>query len=611
MSGLPQIKKKFIRFLNSFEWDNPRYVLLLTIATYLLFVIVRFVIFSLFTESCANGDEYTYKGMALSFFKTGDFYKLNYARKLILPNYLYPMLLSPAFFFGEHFYIFMKLINSLLINFSIFPVFLIGKEFMSYKKSYWVSAAVLCLPFFNIGYILMAESLYASLFLLAFYFFYKLFSGLQLKYAFPGGIAGALLYLAKPTALFFFITLLLTIITTLFFTGDHRQRKRLIYLTAVSICCLVTSILALNLIILGEPGMTLKSYSRVSRQSFSFIHKLQNIFDTKFVSMILSHISVFLMLYLLPFFVSIFALVKSVKEKAREKRTFLLMGLIFLIVMAVVIFLKELIFTRQAPDFRLTARFYFMIFPIFIISFAAFYNKIAWNKRQKITLGTAFVLTLLLNVFVFLPRVVFAAGASIPTAAHMDAVWIYISQLKLGPTGKILFALMQMTGFSVMLYYFLKKKKKLYPYLAFFLLTALIGNFAVLAKMKGTDNWRQKFRNNYYSFVSEKIPLNARDVALISYKPRHKWGYFSFWLHYDYTAKLRLKELKSITEEMLPENTRWVLINGDYNIRLPVKAHYRKGEYSIIRILKKNMMRRPLNRNGNDGINKSSKAIYR
>jgi hypothetical protein len=61
-----RFKNKLLGCIPPADWNNPRFVLLLTIITYLFFVIIRLVIFLLFIEAGALGDDYGYKGTALS-----------------------------------------------------------------------------------------------------------------------------------------------------------------------------------------------------------------------------------------------------------------------------------------------------------------------------------------------------------------------------------------------------------------------------------------------------------------------------------------------------------------------------------------------------------------
>lgn len=580
------LRNKLLNRIDNFDWDNPRSVLMLTIAAYFLYVLFRFALFSLFPESYNNGDEYSYKGMALSFFKTGDFYKMNFARKLHLPNYLYSLLLSPAMFFGDHFYIFMKLINSLLANLSIFPVFLISKEFMPLKKAFFVSVVALSIPFFSIGHILMAESLYVSVFLFTFYLFYKLWTRLQLKYALLSGISAGLLFISKPHALFFFIALVLCCAISLFVIKERGQRKKTAYLTAVAFGSAFVSIVVMNLLILGSLGLGFGHYSHVPKRAVKSVQKFsvfERLFDKKFLAMTISHVSVFFMVYLLPFFVSLFTLIKSIKEKEIKKRTFLLMLLGFSAVMAVVIFVKEFSFTRHALDYRLTARFYFMIFPLFVVSFAAFYNQIKWSKIQKIIITSAAGLTLFLNIFIFLRHLVYGKSWILLTA-HMDAVWLYKTHMHWGTVGKAMFYLVQIAGLLLLVYYFKKKKKKLYPYLLFYLAVSIAGNYGAAEYMGYKDNISSGFKKNYLSFVQDKIPPHYRNAALITHKPLHSTGFFSFWLHYDYTLVRRIKKGTVLKKKMFPQHTRWVLLDGGYKLDFEPAEVFRKGKYSLVKI---------------------------
>jgi len=578
------LREKIKNFLNSPDWDNPRFILIMTVGAYLVFVLIRFLLFSFFGETCANGDEYTYKGMALSFFKYGDFYKMNYARKLILPNYLYPLLISPAFFFGEHFYIFMKLINSILINLSIFPVFLMAREFMNNRRAFLTSLLVLVIPFFNIGYAVMAESLYLPLFLFVFYLTYKLLVSMEIKFLFLNGFFLALLYLTKPNALLFVVSLLFTFILFLFMLRDSQQRKKLILFVLLTIGVSFFCIIVINYLFLGSPDLKLKFYSKWPANAFVDIEsKITYFFSAKSLYVFLSHISIFLILYLLPFYIAFISFKNAIKRTEIKPMIFSALGLIFFLIM---FFYVTVITSGFAKLLKLQARYYFMIFPFFIIAFFAFFDKVDWKSKSKIVVALFFVLTVMINLFIFIPKIVLA-GKGFGLLAHMDAYWIYIGFTKWGLLGKVFFFLVLIIGFLTLFYYIFQRGKKLYPIIVFFLIVAAISNFGLWQRMNFKNERMLKFRKNYLSFVSEKIPEHSQEVAWIGRKKSFGiMGYFSFWLHYDYTYKKKFHkgEKAILTRDMIPENSRWILIDGDYEIKFSVKKHFRKGNYSIVQV---------------------------
>ena len=579
------LKNKFIRIVNSPYLENPRFIIFLIIVSYLLVVFIRFILFSLFTETCANGDEYLYKGMALSFFKYGNFFELNFARNSEMTYFLYPLIISPAFYFGENFYIFIKLINSFLINLSIFPVFLLAKEFMSYKKAYFTSLMVLLIPFLNIGYVVMRESLFLPLFLITFYICYKLFVNLKLKYAFLSGFSMSLLILTKITGIFLIITFILTVAVIQFLPKERAHRRKILYLSIISISCLIVSVYILKLIFLNNTGLVLRSLPGSGVKRIFNFSKFDFSFLLKAIYMILSHISTFLMLSLLPFFISVFSLIKAIKMKKIGEYMALLMGLIFSLVMFVFILWRTFHYPTWVIEFKLVGRYYFMIYPIYIIVFAGFYNKIDWNKRQKIIITISFLLTLIINVFIFIPKIVLSRKV-FGAMANMDVIWIYSSFLRWGRFGKALFIMVQIVSLFMLLYYLFRNSKRIYPFFVFFLIIVIISNYAILMKMSGINERMLKFRKNYLSFVRAKIPEHSQNVALISSKKPFMRGYFSFWLHYDYTnnTRFRLPESEIVTKDMLPEGTQWVLVEGDYKIGFPFKAIYKKGKYTIVQI---------------------------
>ena len=80
---LSNTSDKLKNWFNTLPWNNRGFVILLLFLTYFLFTGIRFILFSLAQEPLIQADELIYKGMAYSFFETGDFYKLNYGSKYI------------------------------------------------------------------------------------------------------------------------------------------------------------------------------------------------------------------------------------------------------------------------------------------------------------------------------------------------------------------------------------------------------------------------------------------------------------------------------------------------------------------------------------------------
>ncbi len=146
---------------------------------FLVFVLIKIIISYFIPASRASSDDYRYLKMAESFF-----YNLNF-NVHGLPNIqyspLYPITISVANLFQDY-YLAIKIINSILSSLIIFPSYLLAKEFLSEKKSLFITIFIVLLPSnFNLSSYIMSENLFYSLFLFSIYFIYKSFKDNKIK----------------------------------------------------------------------------------------------------------------------------------------------------------------------------------------------------------------------------------------------------------------------------------------------------------------------------------------------------------------------------------------------------------------------------------------------
>ena len=90
-----------------------------------------------------SGDEYRYKSIALGiweFGKSGVLRPENVGLPVDLPALLYPYLVAPMFALDGDFYVGMRLLNSLLICATVFPVFYLARKFLSHRVALLVSS---------------------------------------------------------------------------------------------------------------------------------------------------------------------------------------------------------------------------------------------------------------------------------------------------------------------------------------------------------------------------------------------------------------------------------------------------------------------------------------
>lgn len=169
---------------------------------YLILVLIKFFIAIFIVSPLGYADNYVYLKMSQSIVTdhTFQFDGVDYS---IYPP-LYPIVISISNIFENMglVMILIKLINSLLINAIIFPIYYIAKRFMAEKKS--VMAAVLTSiipPFVLFPAYVMSENLFYPLFIFSIFCMYQSIIKNSLKWDILTGIFIGLSYLTKINAL--------------------------------------------------------------------------------------------------------------------------------------------------------------------------------------------------------------------------------------------------------------------------------------------------------------------------------------------------------------------------------------------------------------------------
>lgn len=160
----------------------------------------------------AFSDEYYYAKMARSFFFDQDF-SIHGIEAMVYPP-LYSIVLSISYIFNDMqiVYFFMKFINAFISTTIIIPVYLLGKEFMTAKKSMLLALLVAVIPStFSFTPYLMAENLLYPVSITAIYFIYMAFTHYRTKYFILAGMFIAFAFLTK------LISIVLIAIPILFF----------------------------------------------------------------------------------------------------------------------------------------------------------------------------------------------------------------------------------------------------------------------------------------------------------------------------------------------------------------------------------------------------------
>lgn len=137
-------------------------------ALYFVAVLIRFLMYILMPYW--GGDEYAYKSIAAGIWHFGSHGVLTdtmVSFSVDYPNLLYSYLISPSFLLGENFYIGIKIINSILINFAIFPSYLIARKYLNQSPALVAASLSIAIPFVNLGAFAVTEVLFFPLFLLS------------------------------------------------------------------------------------------------------------------------------------------------------------------------------------------------------------------------------------------------------------------------------------------------------------------------------------------------------------------------------------------------------------------------------------------------------------
>lgn len=137
-----------------------RYDILIPVSAYLVMVLFKLV-FVIENRTIPNlSDEFTYIEYARQLAQHGSYSGVQYPL-------MYPLLLSPAFLFGDNFYIMMKIINVLWSSLISVLVYFIARKFVGYKESAICTAFSMVLPFqYTFPMIILSENVYYPLLLL-------------------------------------------------------------------------------------------------------------------------------------------------------------------------------------------------------------------------------------------------------------------------------------------------------------------------------------------------------------------------------------------------------------------------------------------------------------
>jgi hypothetical protein len=544
------------------NWPSNRTFVVCLFGAYFLFVLLRFSVTLLFEDPLIFGDELTYRYLAYSFYKYHNFYAIkNYGHVENMSNVLYSIAISPAFIFGNNFYIATKLINCLLINSVIFPSYVIMRQFVSARKALYTSVVVMFLPFFNIANYMMTENLYFPLFLWCFLIAYKYLTTRKIRLFILAVLLFLLLFFTKPTAIILVIAYIVTSFVILFVLKRHSREQKQLIIRAIVVFITLFSIVYL----FKEQLQIHKMFGAYSSGMWSLASKwdFSAFLSHNFIVMSTSYLASFAFLYLLPFLVTLFALIHYFEQKNTNNIVFLGFVLLTFIFYLLSTIKFALITAKYEPFSRLHARYYFMTYPLFIYSFIAFGPSIKWNYAKKITLAACFCLLLLQCAIYFYPN--FIARRSY--GFFIDN--IDLSGLLLRPTVYIVIWVILMS--SIIAFYLrVRNRLLLLPFIVFFICFSMVQNIGYVYTLRSMHQkdpmtvWARTSR----LFIQQNIPNLDNKVLMVGSDslPMHS---ISFWLTYNYTDVMILKKNEEINMQRVSQDTEYIILFDDYKINIP------------------------------------------
>jgi hypothetical protein len=552
---------------------KPAAVFWQLLAIYLLFVVARFAVSLCVTNPLIPTDEIAYKNYALSFFRTGDFYRTgNLGYSNYIPNILYPFLISPSFFFREQFYIAIKLINSLVINTALIPSYLLAREFISHRKALLTAAAVLLLPSFHFVSFVAVDGLNLPLFLFCFLLCYRSSTrgGPNAPLA---GLVMALLVLNKPSALAYLAGFVLATMVIVFYvmkSKDRRQLRIVLHSFATTTVSFLVSSVVLSFLLKHEVSYRLGAYGGLVGRPRAQVAL------SEVVDMALAYPFVLAATGCVCFFVCCAGFVDLLfrKQTLFEFRHAVLLVLGFSITLAywaeVSKFMVD-VYNEEHFD-RLHTRYLFMICPLFVICFAVLVENLKWHAVHTALLFTFVAVVVCLNEAHFFPKYV---NLGLNIFGSPDIGWAIHSADLLRPINYLSIC-------GALAFYLFRRSKSAVPYLAFFVLLMLFANYGEIRNHVRLD--RDNSENaNYRFFVQSFIRDTNTSVAVVDEWLGHRL-WLAFWLPYDYTATYDLPKGSVITRQMITSRTRYLVLFGEYQLEMPAHLVGRSGNCQILEL---------------------------
>jgi len=540
----------------------------------------RFLLALVITEPIVIPDELAYKSMALGFFKWRNFFALNpemVGAPTNIGYIFYPFVISPIFIFDGLFLIAGKLLNSLLINTAIFPLFGILKDFVPQRSAALSAALSLSLPSFGFASLLMAENAAIPLTALFLFTLYKAFSEGSRRYSALSAVVLSLLALTKPHTLSLFLTVIGGggFLSLYFMTAGKDKKKGQKIILSIGIFVSVI-FLGLAVFFLGSKQSSLQTlgfYLAIVKNIPSEIIKIlgTEAFDfMQFLQMTAIHLGGFLIPMLLPFMVTIWAWLDALQKKRVKSLVILSLGLFIFVKLLVLVLLISIFYAPIQSFSRLHGRFYSIIFFFFIVSFAAFGKTLEWTRARKASLVTLTVL---------------AALALLPGFQYFKSPERFVLPLDYPELNWLAFLppaiiVLMIAGFFLVTIQVVRGNSS-QSYWIYFIVWAFLANLSVTQTLLNSYQPQRLLTRPARTFISETVKDPDSGVAV--FDRGELYGNMTvFWLPYRFTKAKFNTEDSVLRGEDIPEETDYAILFGEFSLDFVPTGEWREGKCTIL-----------------------------
>ncbi|MFA0049351.1 hypothetical protein AB4351_21900 [Vibrio sp. 10N.261.51.F11] len=531
----------------------------------LLFLSIIFVLVFLFRLLVANsfnqpfifGDELSYKTMAYAFHQYGDFYHIQsekMAHTVDIPNFLYPLLISSSFYFVDFLHV-IKIINVFLLTLSIIPAYYILKD-LNCKYRLFGIILIALLPGSNYSLSVMPESMYATIFLFLIMFAMRAFNRKSSVYTVSFSLLTGLLFLTKPHAISVIVSLVIFLVMIIVVRlNQNRHSEALVFLKQLGLMIFTIPVVIVIMSYIFGGSLSFGVYSNVTDIKHAFDLNAAFINAT-------GHIFTILFSYSIPLFFILWYLVNhNYSDSSKDEDKLLNFSLLTLLFFASVFAMVVKYTTDIGPMehyARIHARYYYYVYPLFIISFFVFY------ERLRLTISKSSVFFLLLYILLIsVLCVLFVYNNSDNVGFITDNIqfaWF----LKLSPTIISLILFIVIIAFSLTA--FVKSNLKLFFSVLLFI--SMLSNFGYVEMAK-----RYHHANATADYIkSEKIEselkkLEGKEVAIVQVNGYGVLMNTLFWSSFQFNYAKQVSSLDYIYDD-IPVNTDALIVINESTVQI-------------------------------------------